>query len=182
MTVTSSGQKQSAGLTASSSQLGHWLEEYSEIAAILPVITGLLVTTQLRLRGASALAVNLAIAAVARQVILQLKQQTGAATQSVSEPTTNDTNHHQTGDGDYTIVHSVPGRIRLQIPRLLSDAAFAQRLEKLLLDQDIVVGVRLNRAARSLAIRYDAANLTELELGIRLLQVLEQAEQGEVSP
>ncbi|MFH7243787.1 MAG: hypothetical protein ACHWZW_13155 [Spirulina sp.] len=48
---------QAAGSTTpttneSYSQLGRWLEEYSEIATILPVVTGLLVTTQLRLRGA----------------------------------------------------------------------------------------------------------------------------------
>jgi hypothetical protein len=34
----------------------------------------------------------------------------------------------------------------------------------------------MNRAASSIAIRYDGNNLTELDLGMRLLQILEQAE------
>ncbi|NES96309.1 MAG: hypothetical protein F6K32_13965, partial [Desertifilum sp. SIO1I2] len=33
-------------------RLGHFLEEYAEIAAILPVLTGLFVTSRLQLRGA----------------------------------------------------------------------------------------------------------------------------------
>ncbi|MEM6434111.1 MAG: HMA2 domain-containing protein [Cyanobacteria bacterium P01_D01_bin.115] len=171
---------QSAPATDHGSQLGHWLEEYSEIAAILPVLGGLFVTTQLRLRGASALVVNLAIAAVARQAIVQLKKQSASDAPTVPASETNGA-HSSAKEEDYTIVHSVSGRIRLRIPRLLTDAAFAQRLEKLLLVQDIVSQVRINRAASSIAIQYDGADLTELELGMRLLQVLEQAEQDIVT-
>lgn len=162
---------------ATTSQLGNLLEEYGEIAAILPVLAGLLVTTQLRLRGGSALVVNIGIAAVTRQAIVQLKKQAGHAASTPALVAAN-------GNGgaapveeeDYTIVHSVPGRIRLRIPRLRDEPAFGKRLEKLLLTQDIVLGVRVNRAASSIAIRYDGTNLTELDLGMRLLQILEQAE------
>jgi hypothetical protein len=156
------------------SQVGRWLEEYGEIATILPVLAGLLVTTQLRLRGGSALLVNLTIAAITRQTILQLKKRSAppspprlevAPTPAPSAP-----------EEDYMIVHSVPGRIRLRIPRLQEDPPFAKRLEKLLLEQDIVLGVRVNRAARSIAIRYDEGHLSELELGMRLLELLAQAE------
>jgi hypothetical protein len=177
MTTSATTPAKPAQLSETSSQLGKLLEDYGEIAAILPVLTGLLVTTQLRLRGAGALVVNIAIAAVTRQVIVELKKQAGCITPEsapAAEP--------QTANGDdeeYTIVHSVPGRIRLRIPRLQTEPAFAKRLEQLLLTQDIVLGVRVNRAASSIAIRYDGANLTELELGIRLLQILEQAEQDD---
>jgi hypothetical protein len=166
------------------SEVGHWLEEYGEIATILPVITGLLVTTRLQLRGANALLANLAIAAIIRQIIIQLKKhashttthfavagEVGAAVAAGSAVDTDYT------DEDYTIVHSVPGRIRLHIPRLRSEAAYAKRLERLLLTEAMVLGVRINRAASSLVIRYNGADLTELELGTRLLHVLEQAEQ-----
>lgn len=74
MTTTSTAEVQPVQIGDTRSQLGNLLEEYGEIAAILPVLTGLLVTTQLRLRGASALVVNIAIAAVTRQVIVQLKK------------------------------------------------------------------------------------------------------------
>ena len=167
--------------TNQASQLGHWLEEYGEIAAILPVLTGLLVTTRLQLRGASALVVNIVIAAMTRQAIVQLKKQAGHTTsQSVmASPAANGAATTTAEEEDYTIVHSVPGRIRLRIPQLQSDASFAKRLEKLLLTDDIVLGVRINRAACSIVIRYDGANMTDLELGMRLLQVLQQAEQAD---
>ena len=167
--------------TNQASQLGHWLEEYGEIAAILPVLTGLLVTTRLQLRGASALVVNIVIAAMTRQAIVQLKKQAGHTTsQSVmASSAANGAATTTAEEEDYTIVHSVPGRIRLRIPQLQSDASFAKRLEKLLLTDDIVLGVRINRAACSIVIRYDGANMTDLELGMRLLQVLQQAEQAD---
>lgn len=176
MTTSPSAEMQSTSTTETPSQIGHILEEYGEIAAILPVLTGLLVTTQLRLRGASALVVNIAIAAVTRQVIVQLKKQSGhtVSPPALAAATTNGASG--TAEEDYTIVHSVPGRIRLQIPRLRHEPTFAKRLETLLLTQDIVLGVRINRPASSIAIRYDGTNLTELDLGMRLLQLFEQAE------
>ena len=178
MTTSSTGEVQAANTSATTSQLGHLLEEYGEIAAILPVLTGLLVTTQLRLRGASALVVNIAIAALTRQAIVQLKKQAGYSTSAPALAAANGTTATTaTEEEDYTIVHSVPDRIRLRIPRLRTEPAFAKRLEKLLLTQDIVLGVRVNHAASSVAIRYDGTNLTDLDLGMRLLQILEQAEQ-----
>jgi hypothetical protein len=177
MITSSTGEVQATTANATTSQLGNLLEEYGEIAAILPVLTGLLVTTQLRLRGASALVVNIAIAAVTRQAIVQLKKQADHPPSTPSLAAANGTiGTAPAEEEDYTIVHSVPGRIRLRIPRLRTEPTFGKRLEKLLLTQDIVIGVRMNRAASSIAIRYDGTNLTELELGMRLLQILEQAE------
>lgn len=183
MITASTGEGRATTTNETTSQLGNLLEEYGEIAAILPVLTGLLVTTQLRLRGASALVVNIAIAAVTRQAIVQLKKQAGHAPSTPALAAANNPSGTAPAAAeDYTIVHSVPGRIRLRIPRLQAEPVFGKRLEKLLLTQDIVLGVRMNRAASSIAIRYDGTNLTELDLGMRLLQILEQAERdvGEV--
>jgi hypothetical protein len=177
MTTSPTTEVQPVQLSETGSQLGNLLEEYSEIAAILPVIAGLLVTTQLRLRGATALVVNIAIAAVTRQAIVQLKKQAGQVSSTPILAAADNGSAATTEEEDYTIVHSVPGRIRLRIPRLHTEPTFASRLEKLLLTQDIVLGVRVNRAASSIAIRYDGTNLSELDLGMRLLQILEQAEQ-----
>jgi hypothetical protein len=176
MITSATGEVQVAKPTETTSQLGNLLEEYGEIAAILPVLTGLLVTTQLRLRGATALLVNIGIAAVTRQAIVQLKKQAGHTSSAPAIAATNGSTSVTAEEEDYTIVHSVPGRIRLRIPRLQTEPAFGKRLEKLLLTQDIVLGVRINRAASSIAIRYDGTNLTDLDLGMRLLQILEQAE------
>lgn len=186
MITSSAIETQSSATTDNASQLGHWLEEYGEIATILPVLTGLLVTTRLQLRGSNALVVNIAIAAITRQVIMQLKKQAGHTPSQSSEanPSTNggisNGDMPAAKDEDYTIIHSVPGRIRLRIPRLQNDASYAKRVEKLLLTEDIVSSIRINRTASSLVIHYNGTDLTELELGMRLLRVLEQAEQDDM--
>lgn len=168
---------QSPGALDVAPRLGNLLEEYGEITTILPVLAGLFVTSRLQLRGAQALLANLAIAAVTRQVVVQLKKQVhstpaaavavnGQSPATVSPPTAE----------DYTIVHSTPGRLRLRIPRLQSDALYTKRLEKLLSANERVTGVRLNRSAASLVILYDSTGVSELELGMCLLQILDQAE------
>lgn len=166
-------------------RLGSFLEEYGEIATILPVLAGLFVTSRLQLRGAQALLMNLLIAAVARQVVLQLKQQSHASSvravngHSAGSAHTSENVDRSNPENaeDYTIVHSTSGRLRLRIPRLLNDAVYAKRLEKLLVADARVMQVRFNRAAASVVILYDSAGVSELELGMRLLQILEQAEQ-----
>lgn len=171
-------------------RLGHFLEEYGEIATILPVLIGLFVTSRLQLRGAQALLMNLAIAAVTRQAVIQLKKQahpSPAIAASSNGQGAPDVSEHSSVPAaqtveDYTIVHSTLGRLRLRVPRLIADAAYAKRLENLLVNDARVTGVRLNRAATSLVIQYDGTGVSELELGMRLLEILDQAEKGSSSP
>lgn len=169
---------QSSGALDVAPRLGHLLEEYGEITAILPVLAGLFVTSRLQLRGAQALLANLAIAALTRQAIVQLKKYSPATAAVTAE--VNGQSHSATATApteDYTIVHSTSGRLRLRVPRVLNDAIYAKRLEKLLSADDRVTGIRLNRAAASLVILYDGAGVSELELGMRLLQILDRAQQ-----
>lgn len=175
----STPEVQSSGTLELAPRLGSLLEEYGEISAILPMLAGLFVTSRLQLRGAQALLVNLAIAAIARQTVHQLKKQAHQTTVVTMEENGHISNTTPTESAeDYTIVHSTLGRIRLRIPRLLGDAIYAKRLEKLLSNDERVTGVRLNRSAASLIIQYDDTGVSELELGMRLLQILEQAETG----
>jgi hypothetical protein len=164
--------------TTVASRIGAWLDTYSEIAMILPVVAGLLTTNQLRLRGAQALLVNLLIAAIVRQGVGQLREQAHA---TPLPPPPQPATDAAGADGaiafnDYVIVHAVPGRIRLRIPRLRGDRLYAKQVQTLLTADARVKQVRVNRAAASLVIQYDDAGLTELELGMYLLQILEQAE------
>lgn len=169
----------SASTSEAMSQLGNLLEEYGEIATILPVLAGLFITSRLQLRGVQALLTNLAIAAVTRQAVIQLKKQ-AHQTPGNGAPSNSQSSEQESAQAaeDYTIVHSTFGRIRLRIPRLIGDAAYAKRLENLLSADERVTGVRVNRAAASLIVQYDGAGVSELELGMRLLQILDQAEKG----
>lgn len=156
-------------------QIGAFLQEHSEIETIAPVILGVLITSRFQLRGANALLANLSIASLARQLFTQLKQPAavGVATQANYA-----VDGHQTPNtlGDYAIAHSVPGRIRLRVPRLASDRVFARRLETLLKASDRITHVRLNCAAASVAIHYEAGGLSDWELGRGLLEILQVAE------
>ncbi|MDB9517456.1 hypothetical protein PN466_10895 [Roseofilum reptotaenium CS-1145] len=157
------------------SQLGQWLENTGEIAAILPVVTGLLVTSRLQLRGAQALLVNLTIAALVRQAIQQIKKQAKPGSENGQQALSASEEQSNQEEEDYKIVHSVPGRIRLRIPRLMNDMLYAKRLEKLLSAESKVKHVRINPAAASLIIQYDGEGMSELELGMYLLNILDQA-------
>ena len=164
-------------LQATEEQLIQFLKEHNEIEMILPVIIGVVVTSRFQLRGANALLVNLAVAGISRQVFATIKKQSptviaGAATQGVA-------NHGASDDGEYTIVHSVPGRIRIKVPQLAEDQDFAHRLQNLLNEDDHVSHARINRAAASVVINYDAQGLSDLELGLRLLSIMNNAKGNE---
>jgi hypothetical protein len=153
-------------------QLAEFLREHNEVEMILPVLCGLFITSRFQLRGANALLVNLAVASISRQIFQQLKSPAISPPKTAEK--TPDYGNQEIIPG-CRIVHSLPGRIRLRIDRLSEDAAFAKRLDHLLAAETIVLSHRLNRAAASVAITYEAAGLSELDLGFRLLNLLDLA-------
>jgi hypothetical protein len=101
-------------------QIGAFLQEHSEIETIAPVILGVLITSRFHLRGANALMANLLIASLARQLFTQLKQP-AAVQVATRQNYAADGGRIPNALGNYAIAHSVPGRIRLRVPRLASD-------------------------------------------------------------
>lgn len=150
-----------------------FLQEHNEVEMILPVIVGLFVTSRFQLRGVNALLVNLAVASILRQVFRQLKNPESLSAQPQTTATTKTTSIQEQR---YTIVHSVPGRIRLRVNNLDTDIAFASRLERLLNEEELVTSARLNRSANSVVINYQAVDLSDLDLGLRLMSILNAAE------
>lgn len=161
------------------SQVGAFLKEHGEIETILPVVIGVFVTSRLQLRGANALLVNLLVASLARQTFNQLKTQ---KTPTESYSSNGSTNEQENGVGEanlqgYTIAHAVPGRVRLRMPQLAVDADFARRLQQALHADEYVKKVRINRAAASIAINYDNQGLSDWELGMRLMSIINNLRQ-----
>ena len=155
---------------ATTQQLGEFLREHGEIEMIIPVAIGVFVTSQFKLRGANALLVNLLVASLARQLFTQLKQEP-------SQVVTENNNSSSTGESEtnlqgYTIAHAVPGRVRLRMPQLAIDADFARRLQEALKADEYVNQVRVNRAAASIAINYNNQGLSDWELGLRLMGIV----------
>ena len=156
------------------SQLGAFLREHGEVEMILPVVIGVFIATRFKLRGANALLVNLLVASLARQLFIHLKQE---KPQTVSQKNNSSSNMPQMGRSqtnlqDYAIAHAVPGRVRLRIPQLGIDADFARRLEQALNADEYVNSVRINPAAASIAINYDNQGLSDWELGMRLMDII----------
>lgn len=172
MIATISEELERENTEATEQKVGEFLQEHSEIEMIVPVVVGLFVTSQFRLRGARALLVNLLVASITRQIFAQMKGM--SATPALAAETPSQT-ASSPNDTEYAIVHSVPGRVRVRMPRLGSDRAFAQRLETLLNAEERVIKARINRAACSVAINYEAQGLSEWELGALLLSILEAA-------
>ncbi len=162
-------------LEATEEQLIQFLRDHNEVEMILPVIIGVVITSRFQLRGANALMVNLAIASISRQIFVNLKRMTPAVAASAATVPTPETEEN----GEYTIVHSVPGRIRIKVPQLATDQEFAKHLQRLLNEDNHVIHVRINRSAASVVIGYDAQGLSDLELGLRLLSILNNAKANE---
>ncbi|MDJ0599864.1 MAG: metal ABC transporter ATPase [Crocosphaera sp.] len=161
-------------LQVSEEKLVQFLNDHSEVEMILPVILGIFVTTRFQLRGANALIVNLAIASISRQIFINLKKMT---------PTKDESQANGAGrintevNSDYTVVHSVPGRIRVKIPRLSQDMGFGEVLYQLLEQDDHVIEARINSVAASVVIYYDSQGLSDVELGLRLLNIMNRAQE-----
>ncbi|NEP46796.1 MAG: hypothetical protein F6K35_49460, partial [Okeania sp. SIO2H7] len=61
-------------------KVGQFLQAHNEIEFILPALVAMTVTNRFRLRGATALLVNLTVAGIVREAIEILKQQGGTST------------------------------------------------------------------------------------------------------
>ena len=160
------------------SQIGSFLKEHGEIEMILPVAIGVLVTSQFKLRGANALLVNLLVASLGRQIFTKLKQEKPPALNaSNTSSTPEEMGTAETNLQGYAIAHAVPGRVRLRMPQLAIDKDFARRLQEALKADEYVKQVRINRAAASIAINYDNQGLSDWELGIRLMNIVNTVRQ-----
>ena len=178
--ATSTSKLNSLSPEDATSQLGGFLREHGEIETILPVAIGVFVTSQFKLRGGNALLVNLLVASLARQVFTHLKQE--QSPQTTQSATGQEVEGSQTDLEGYAIAHAVPGRVRLKMPQLAIDADFAHRLQQALNADEYVNQVRVNRAAASIAINYDNQGLSDWELGLRLMNIINTVrEENQVS-
>ncbi|MBE9047617.1 metal ABC transporter ATPase [Pleurocapsales cyanobacterium LEGE 10410] len=161
------------------SQVSAFLKEHGEIEMILPVAVGVLLTSRLQLRGANALLANLLIASLLRQIFTQLKQETPPTLPetSNSSSTVADSEAAQINLDSYAIAHAVPGRVRLKMPQLAIDADFARRLQQALMADEYVNQVRVNPPAASIAINYNNQGLSDWDLGLRLMGIINNVRQ-----
>lgn len=149
--------------------------------SFIPLMTGLAVTSGLGISGLAAIPVYMVTSNATRRVIDYLEPQvspTENSNNSVKEiksleslstsdrqPEPPSSNNHnkktvQPFKIAYKVVHSIPGRIRLHVPRIAQDGGYGRRLERLLKTDPHVINVRLNSDAGSIAIAYQPSDLS----------------------
>ena len=72
-------------------------------------------------------------------------------------------------DTDYEIVHHVPGRIRLRVPRISRDRTYGQELKHLLEQDTRIIKLRLKTNSSSLVIFYDPGVLADSNVETAIL-------------
>jgi copper chaperone CopZ len=148
--------------------------------SFIPLFTGLGVTGALGISGLASIPVYMITADATRRVIDCIQPQrsvkkkkkqshTVSATQSqintqanlekVEQKISTIENTAKPTKIACSVVHAVRGRVRLNIPRLGSDRAYARRLERLLKSDPRVTNVRVNYDAQSVAIAYSPSNV-----------------------
>lgn len=172
--------------------------------SFIPLFAGLGVTGALGINGLAAIPVYMITADAARRVIDYIEPQlfgtkknkklnTASATQSpkkhqvtsqsslakVEQKAPGKQELFSTGTRDNAkitckIVHAIPGRIRLSVPKLAQDQDYAKRLERLLKADPQVTSVRINCDAASVAIAYQPSNIAAVHW-IGLMQRAQQA-------
>ncbi|MGF2035349.1 MAG: HMA2 domain-containing protein [Nostoc sp. CmiVER01] len=141
--------------------------------SLIPMMTGLAVTGGLGIHGWVSIPVYMIAADATRGVIGYLGSQvstseknegnhTSSAIKSdISESTIQQENSKVVAPEkiDYNVVHQIPGRIRLNVPKIAQDRAYGRRLERIVKTDAQVTSVRINFGAASIAIAYQSREI-----------------------
>ncbi|HEY9811271.1 MAG TPA: hypothetical protein V6D13_18255 [Halomicronema sp.] len=151
----------------------------------LPLIIGLLVTRGLNLAGWRALLGYMVAAGTTRQIIEQFDSDTTVVLPTVKTSTVVEETQGKSLElpiVNYKIVHAIPGRIRLQVPRVADDIEYAEYVDDLLMRNQGVSTVRINRIAASVLVNYDTAIVSDQEMRLYLSEVIDSQPKVDDSP
>ncbi len=159
-------------------QVGNFLLHHQELETLAPMIAGMLVTQTLKLRGGWALLGNVIAASVTRQAIAQLEQNsTDAAVITVATPapTAAQSAVKAPSAMGVEIVHAIPGRVRLRVPKIAQDSTCADRLQTALSAQPEVTEIRLNPLTASIVVQYEIAAGLDESWRSHLVEMIQEA-------
>lgn len=127
----------------------------ARLESVVPLIAGLLITRGLGLQGWKAIATYLLATGVTQEILKHLPQfladfcqsQGSAGSSAQSPPNPSDRESCR-------VVHHIPGRIRLSIPRLRRDREYGKAIQRLLEQERDLTGIRLNPSGGTAVITY----------------------------
>ncbi len=79
------------------------------------------------------------------------------------------------------VVHATEGRIRIRVPQVTCDSEYASKLNWLVKSLDFVTNVRINPAASSLIVSYEATMIVSATAQQKLFTCIQQASIAEIS-
>jgi hypothetical protein len=132
---------------------------FSQLVSLIPILLSWLVVKRFNLSGLKAIATYLLVTGLMGEAIEQLKDQ--------FFPSLKDEHNTEkkaqfkkllslkhNNELDYEIIHHIPGRIRLSIPKLRQNKHYAQKLEDLLTQDARLTQVRINPNTGSMVVYY----------------------------
>ncbi len=152
---------------------------YSRLFSLIPPLVGLAIARSLQVSGWKSILTYILAAGVTREIIDQVTGESEEAgnfelSQAKQVSTTEVTEEKilpilTVRGTDYEIIHQIPGRIRLRVPKISRDRSlpakaernYAQELKQLLKQDSRIIDIRINNNSSSVVILYDPEALAD---------------------
>ncbi len=145
---------------------------YSRLLTVIPPLVGLVIARSLQVSGWKSILAYILAAGVTREVIDQVTGESEAESEKVELSSAKKISTTEVGaeeistlltaiKTDYEIVHQIPGRMRLRIPRISRDCNYARELKQSLEQDKRITDIRLKINSSSVVILYDSEALAE---------------------
>jgi hypothetical protein len=144
------------------------LQAFTGLRSLVPPVVGLMATRGLRIYGWQAIATYLIATNLTRGAIEALDLELPAKDREKSQETT-EKSEIKTSDA-YKVLHQIPGRIRLHVPRITWDRNYVAQLDRLAAADERIKSLRVNPANASVVISYDAALSSDAFASIFIIQ------------
>ena len=152
---------------------------YSRLFSLIPPLVGLAIARSLQVSGWKSILTYILAAGVTREVIDQVTGESEEA-ENVKLSTAKKVSTIEVAEEkilpiltaigtDYEIVHQIPGRIRLRVPKISraravpakAESNYAQELKHLLKQDNRIIDIRINNNSSSVVILYDREALSD---------------------
>lgn len=130
------------------------------LQSFIPPILGIAIVRALGIYGWKAIPAYLLVTGLTRSLVEQLDfdlSLVALPTGDSETPTEENVERNEWVEAialSDVIAHEIPGRVRLHLPRVAEDAAYATRLEQLATAEDDITRVRINPASGSVTLNY----------------------------
>jgi hypothetical protein len=132
----------------------------NRLQSFIPPILGIAIVRSLGIYGWKAIPAYLLVTGLTRSLVEQLDfdlSLVALPTGETETPTEENVERNEWVEAialSDVIAHEIPGRVRLHLPRVAEDAAYANRLEQLATAEDDITRIRINPASASVTLNY----------------------------